>query len=95
MILDPNKFSPTDKPTDLSKISVFAHLEQVKMKSGYRTILEIELGLRRLGTGTRSFLDTYRLENGANGSDVAVAADSLNTPLSVIYLEFLTSTSKL
>ena len=95
MILDPNKFIPTDKPTDLSKTSVFEHLEQVKMNLGYRIILENELGLRRRRTGKLLFLDTYRLENGANGSDVAVAADSLNTALSVIYLEFLASISKL
>jgi ABC-type uncharacterized transport system auxiliary subunit len=71
------------------------HLEQVKMKSGYRTVLEIELGLRKPGTGKLLFLDTYRLENDANGSDVAAAVDSLNIGLSSIYLEFLTSISKL
>ena len=38
---------------------------------------------------------TYRLENDANGSDVAAAVDSLNTALSTIYSEFLTSISKL
>ena len=71
------------------------HLEQVIMTSGYRTIIEIELGLRKPGTGKLLFLDTYRLENDANGSDVAAAVDSLNTALSTIYSEFLTSISKL
>ena len=71
------------------------HLEQVKMKSGYRTILEIELGLRKPRTGKLLFLDTYRLENDANGPDVASAVVSLNTALSYIYSEFLTSISKL
>jgi len=71
------------------------HLEQVKMKAGYKTVLEIELGLRKPGTGKLLFLDTYRLENDANGSDVAAAVVSLNTSLSTIYLEFLTSISKL
>jgi cholesterol transport system auxiliary component len=71
------------------------HLEQVKMKLGYRTILEIELGLRKPGTGKLLFLDTYRLENNANGSDVAAAVKSLNISLSSIYSEFLTSISKL
>jgi ABC-type uncharacterized transport system auxiliary subunit len=71
------------------------HLEQVKMKAGHKTVLEIELGLRKPGTGKLLFLDTYRLENDANGSDVAAAVVSLNTSLSTIYLEFLTSISKL
>ena len=71
------------------------HLEQVIMKSGYRTVIEIELGLRKPGTGKLLFLDTYRLENKADGSDVAAAVDSLNIALSNIYSEFLTSISKL
>ena len=71
------------------------HLEQVKMESGYRTILEVELGLRHPNTGKLLFLDTYRLENDAHGSSVAAAVNSLNTALSIIYSEFLTSISKL
>ena len=71
------------------------HLEQVKMESGYRTILEVELGLRHPNTGKLLFLDTYRLENDASGSSVAAAVNSLNTALSIIYSEFLTSISKL
>ena len=71
------------------------HIEQVVMKSGYRTVLEIELGLRRPSTGKLLFLETYRLENDANGSTVAAAVDSLNTALSIVYSDFLTSISKL
>jgi cholesterol transport system auxiliary component len=71
------------------------HLEQVKMESGYRTILEVELGLRHPNTGKLLFLDTYRLENDASGSSVGAAVKSLNTALSIIYSEFLTSISKL
>ena len=71
------------------------HLEQVKMESGYRTILEVELGLRHPNTGKLLFLDTYRLENDALGSSVGAAVNSLNTALSIIYSEFLTSISKL
>ena len=71
------------------------HLEQVKMESGYRTILEVELGLRHPNTGKLLFLDTYRLENDASGSSVTAAVNSLNTALSIIYSEFLTSISKL
>ena len=71
------------------------HLEQVKMESGYRTILEVELGLRHPNTGKLLFLDTYRLENDARGSSVGAAVKSLNTALSIIYSEFLTSISKL
>ncbi len=71
------------------------HLEQVRMKSGYRTILEVELGLRHPNTGKLLFHDTYRLENDASGSSVAAAVNSLNTALSIIYSEFLTAISKL
>ena len=71
------------------------HLEQVKMEAGYRTILEVELGLRHPNTGKLLFLDTYRLENDASGSSVGAAVKSLNTALSIIYSEFLTSISKL
>ena len=71
------------------------HLEQVKIESGYRTILEVELGLRHPNTGKLLFLDTYRLENDASGSSVGAAVKSLNTALSIIYSEFLTSISKL
>ena len=71
------------------------HLEQVKMESGYRTILEVELGLRHPNTGKLLFLDTYRLENDASGSSVGAAVKSLNTALSIIYSEFLTSISLL
>ena len=71
------------------------HLEQVKMESGYRTILEVELGLRHPNTGKLLFLHTYRLENDASGSSVGAAVKSLNTALSIIYSEFLTSISKL
>ncbi|NQW00600.1 MAG: membrane integrity-associated transporter subunit PqiC [Rhodospirillales bacterium] len=71
------------------------HLEQVAMKSGYRTILEIELGLRNPGTGKLLFLDSYRLENDAGGASVAAAVESLNTALSIVYADFLSSISKL
>ncbi|MFB0991791.1 MAG: ABC-type transport auxiliary lipoprotein family protein, partial [Rhodospirillales bacterium] len=71
------------------------HLEQVKMESGYRTILEVELGLRHPNTGKLLFLDTYRLENDASGSSGGAAVKSLNTAQSIIYSEFLTSISKL
>ena len=71
------------------------HLEQVVMQSGYRTILEIELGLRKPGTGKLLFLETYRLENDASGPSVAAAVDSLNTALSIVYSDFLSSVSKL
>lgn len=71
------------------------HLEQVIMKSGYRTILELELGLRKPKTGELLFLESYRLENDANGSSVGAAVESLNTALSIIYADFLTSVSKL
>lgn len=71
------------------------HLEQVIMKSGYRTILEIELGLRKPGTGKLLFLETYRLENDATGPGVAAAVDSLNIALSIVYSDFVSSISKL
>lgn len=71
------------------------HLEQVIMSSGYRTILEIELGLREPKTGKLLFLDTYRLENDASGSSVTAAVESLNTALSIVYADFLSSISKL
>lgn len=71
------------------------HLEQVVMKSGYRTILEIELGLRKPNTGKLLFLETYRLETDASGAGVAAAVDSLNTALSIVYSEFLASITKL
>ncbi len=71
------------------------HLEQVVMKTGHRTILEIELALRNPGTGKLLFLDTYRLENDASGPSVAAAVESLNTALSIVYSDFLNSISKL
>ncbi len=71
------------------------HLEQVIMKSGHRTILELELSLRKPITRKLLFLDTYQLETDASGSGVAAAVDAINTGLSSIYLKFLTSISKL
>ncbi len=70
------------------------HLEQVHMKAGHRTVLEIELGLRKPDTGKLLFLETYRLENDASGGDVADAVNSLNTALSIVYADFLASISK-
>ena len=71
------------------------HLEQVRMKSGYRSVLEIELGLRNPNTGKLMFLDTYRVENDASDAGVAAAVESLNTALSIVYTDFLTSISNL
>ncbi len=65
------------------------------MKSGYRTILEIELALRNPGNGKLLFLDTYRLENDARGASVGAAVESLNTAVSIVYSDFLSSISKL
>lgn len=64
------------------------HLEQVIGEPG-RTMLEVELGLRRPSDGKLLFLKSYRQENASGGPDVASAVDSLNTALSIIYADFL------
>lgn len=71
------------------------HLEQVRAEQKTRTLLEIEIGLRRPSDGKLLFLDTYRIENIAGGDDVATAVESLNTALSIIYSDFLSDISKL
>lgn len=80
---------------DYALTGKITHLEQVRMKTGYRTVIEIELGLRKPDTGKLLFLDTYRLENDANGASIADAVNSMNTALSIIYADFLASISKL
>ena len=71
------------------------HLEQVRAKEQTRTLLEIEIGLRRPKDGKLLFLDTYRVENIAGKPDVATAVESLNTALSIIFSDFLSDISKL
>jgi len=71
------------------------HLEQIKAQENSRTLIEVELGLRRPSDGKILFLDTYRVENAAGRGDVAGAVDSLNTALSIIYADFLAALSAL
>lgn len=69
------------------------HLEQVTGAAA-RTLLEIELGLRRPSDGKLLFLKSYRQENASGGKGVGAAVDSLNTALSIIYADFLRDLSK-
>jgi len=71
------------------------HLEQIKAQENSRTLIEVELGLRRPTDGKLLFLETYRVENAAGKGDVAGAVDSLNTSLSIIYADFLAALSTL
>jgi ABC-type uncharacterized transport system auxiliary subunit len=71
------------------------HLEQVRAEKKTRTLLEIEIGLRRPRDGKLLFLETYRAENAAGGDGVATAVESLNTALSIIYSDFLSDISKI
>ncbi len=71
------------------------HLEQVRAKEQTRTLLEMEIGLRRPSDGKLLFLDSYKVENIAGGVGVATAVESLNTALSIIYSDFLSHISNL
>lgn len=64
------------------------HLEQVTGEPN-RTMLEVELGLRRPADGKLLFLKSYRQENVSGGPGVGAAVDSLNTALSIVYADFL------
>ena len=69
------------------------HLEQV-VGTPHRTMLEVELGLRRPTDGKLLFLKSYRQENVSGGPAVGAAVDSLNTALSIVYADFLQDLSK-
>jgi len=71
------------------------HLEQIVADNQSRTLLEIEIGLRRPSSGKLLFLDSYRVENVAAGTNVAAAVESLNTALSIVYADFLAALAKL
>jgi len=73
---------------DYVLIGKIKHLEQITGKAG-RTMLEVELGLRRPSDGKLIFLKSYRQENASGGPGVAAAVDSLNTAVSIIYADFL------
>jgi len=65
------------------------HLEQVRVDKGSRTLIEVELGLRRPRDGKILYLNSFRAENDAGSAAVVDAVDSLNTALSIIYSDFL------
>ena len=60
-----------------------------------KTVLEIELGLRKASGGKLVFLDTYRIESPSSGPGVGAAVESLNESLSSIYANFVADLSKL
>ncbi len=70
------------------------HLEQIKGKIN-RSLLEMELGLRKPTDGKLLFLKTYRIENESGGASVGDAVDSLNTALSIVYADFVADLAKL
>jgi len=59
-----------------------------------KTVLEIELGLRKPGSGKILFLDTYRKETVSGGTGVDAAVRSLNMSLTEIYKKFVNDLSK-
>jgi len=75
------------------------HLEQVVVAKGQsqssgRTLLEVELGLRRPNDGKLLFLKSYRQENATGDGGIGAAVDSLNTALSIVYADFLADLKK-
>ena len=69
------------------------HLEQITGEPS-RTLLEVELSVRRPTGGKLLFLKTYRIENESSGG-VAAAVESLNTALSILYSDFVVDLMKL
>jgi len=65
------------------------HLEQVREEKGSRTLIEVELGVRRPRDGKILYLNSFRAENDAGSAAVVDAVDSLNTALSIIYSDFI------
>ena len=69
------------------------HLEQITGEPS-RTLLEVELSVRKPTDGKLLFLKTYRIENESSGG-VAAAVESLNTALSILYSDFVVDLMKL
>jgi len=77
-----------DPETKTREVSVFDHLELLsEMGRDFTSSRDMAASLLKAVT--------HITENDASGSSVGAAVKSLNTALSIIYSEFLTSISKL